>query len=165
MDDEPLHSIGHPRNALRGIDGRFLPQPDKRQNVTLRGNSRTYIIQRLSKDGRFDLVALVRNREISARQALAQSRPNTIGTAKSASTSACECKMLNRISHTIPGAIRYLYGFDGKARHYMSDDGFIFSLNAVPVAFSTLTTTRVSTALTAACYTPRRDRAQAWRRP
>jgi hypothetical protein len=74
MDDEPLHSIGHPRNALRGIDGRFLPQPDKRQNVTLRGNSRTYIIQRLSKDGRFDLVALVRNREISARQALAQSR-------------------------------------------------------------------------------------------
>jgi hypothetical protein len=37
-------------------------------DVTLpqRGNSRTYIVHRLARDGRTDLVAMVRNRQISA---------------------------------------------------------------------------------------------------
>jgi hypothetical protein len=74
MDDEPLSPIGRPRNAPRGIDGRYLPEPGKGKQVTTRGNGRLYIIKRLSRDGRHDLVALVRNREISAKNALAQAR-------------------------------------------------------------------------------------------
>jgi hypothetical protein len=43
--------------------------------------------------------------------------------------------MSGRVNHVVPGGIRYVYGYDGKAKYYLSDDGFIFSLNAVPVGY------------------------------
>jgi hypothetical protein len=74
MDEKPLNPIGRPRNAPRGIDGRYLPEPDKRQKVRVGGNSRLYAIKKLSRDGRYDLVGLVRERKLSARAAMAQAR-------------------------------------------------------------------------------------------
>lgn len=67
MDDElpPLALPGRPPGTPRDKAGRYLSQP-KSPNVTTRGNGRAYIVRRLSRDGRFDLVAMVRRREMSA---------------------------------------------------------------------------------------------------
>jgi hypothetical protein len=70
MTDEltPLAPHGRRPDAPRDARGKWLSEP-KGDRVTSRGHAKTYIVRRLSRDGRHDLTALVRNREISARQA------------------------------------------------------------------------------------------------
>jgi hypothetical protein len=68
MDDDlpPLKPNGQPPNAPRNARGQYLPGPGITKQKARNGNGRTYIVRRLSRDGRFDLVAMVRERKISA---------------------------------------------------------------------------------------------------
>src|SRR5262245_46267908 len=59
MDDE----LSQPR---LGKHGGPRVKGQRGNGVTKRGNSRSYIIERLSRDGHHTLTAMVRNREISA---------------------------------------------------------------------------------------------------
>jgi len=70
MDDEftPLAPHGRRRNAPRNERGQYVSEP-KITNVKSGGNGRTYIVRRLLRDQKTELIAMVRRREISARAA------------------------------------------------------------------------------------------------
>ena len=67
MADEltPLTPHGRRLDAPRDERGRYLPQA-KTDAVNSGGNGRTYIVRRLMRDGRTELVAMVREGRMSA---------------------------------------------------------------------------------------------------
>jgi hypothetical protein len=74
MDDEPVLGPHGRRDAPRDPNtGRFAKGSAATSRPPI-GRGRLYAIKRLSRDGRFDLVALVRDRQISAHAALERLR-------------------------------------------------------------------------------------------
>jgi hypothetical protein len=70
MDNEPtLGPHGRPANARRKKNGQYASEPAKSNRVTSRGNSKTYTVARLTRDGAHILIGMLRRREISARKA------------------------------------------------------------------------------------------------
>lgn len=70
MDNEPVLGPHGRRDAPRDPNtGRFTKGSAATSRPPI-GRGRLYAIKRLSRDGRYDLVAMVRNREISAHAAL-----------------------------------------------------------------------------------------------
>jgi hypothetical protein len=64
----PLQPHGRRPDAPRNERGEYVSEPQT-SHVKSGGNSRTYIIRRLSRDGHHELTGLVRSRKISAREA------------------------------------------------------------------------------------------------